>query len=334
MIYGASDGSPLTNLYRVTIPVGVDRSAYIDRCRRTNRVSIKNDSGIQHNVLFPKGGFSDLVFPYSYLSDGNLVAVNRLPATDQLYIVSIYPLEGVVENRPSAGVYMGHTDADGNMSESTLVGGNYRLYSDGVNPSMNFEARGDGASFKASATNRVEVSSTGNTTVRGDKGISLRQNSGGMNINSDCADTKHNKAVQLSVSTVAEDFSSFEGDKKSIKISVKGDNEDISSIILKGDCIEINGFDGKISIKNGAEDLLGVMKEVTKLVDGFITAVQGLTSTPIVPLVMPPPVPPHDNGAAIATQLTTAFTTLSAQLTMLKTLDIPRVNSSLGSLLK
>ena len=239
MIYGSSDGSPLVNLYRLALPFRTNRDEYIGHCRATNTVSIKNESGIQHNVRFPVGMFPHFHFPFTPLTEGSLVAVNRLPRSPQLYIVAVYPPEGQLDNTPIGGTSVAMDGVD--SSASIVVEGSGCIRTSVSAPErgrIEVSVEGEGSTHKTSVDGDIISSATRSAQLYGTEIIHIAREDGFIQIAEESTNIEHPKEIQFNIST-------DDGVVGSIKITAEG--------------IEVDAKDGLVTIKNGERDTWGTI---------------------------------------------------------------------------
>lgn len=326
---------PLVDLYRVALPVKyvTSRDAYMQKCLTNGTVAIKNESGIQHNARFPSGDFHKLVFPYSFLDDGNMVAVNRALGSDELYVVAIYPMEGIAITEPTKGVGIasGSDTSYGSVcayEEGTIKTEVYSEYGGEITA----EALGENSQVNTNVDGSYDVRSK-RATIKGGDSVRLRQNSGYVNMNSDNVELRHIKKVKINVSTNEEpsgDLTISEENMsashvKDVQFSVDVDGESKALINITEQGVTIDALGGKVSIKNDSTDLLTVHKETLGLIDKILKALNTFTGTTLVPDA------PTLGSVGLTTAITAALASLKAQLVPIM---VPLVETETSKLLK
>ena len=256
--YGSSDYSPATNLYRVAIPSDVDRSWYIDNCRQTNRVSVKNAMGIQHGVLFPIGSFPNLVFPYTYLDDGNLVATNRVPGSDQMVVVAIYPMEGRKDSTPADATTMRSSTGSSSASSTVYKSGVVEVEAvSSAGSRVEVTALGEGAVIRNQSQGNIETHATDRIRIQGSNEIDLLQSSGRMSLVSSGIRVGHTKSVQLDI----------KGEDGNSTALISMDDGGRVSIASSGAHIVLDK-DGRVSVSNGEQSVREILQSLVELLDG------------------------------------------------------------------
>lgn len=258
---GVLDMGGAVELFYICLPEGWNREEYVADCESKGTISIRNETGIQHNVRYPIGTLYRMRIPASFHEAGSIVVCVKEPRTDTYFIVAAYDNPNVA-TREDENAYNFRGDGNGT----------------GVNVEYNRRGRavisavGEGAELRLTASGEASMA---NIEAEGD--LNIASGRATLYVEGSLA-IQHGSTSNITLHT--------NDDEEAIISIVNND----SNIIINGTtkCVEISNGDIKITLKDGkimlgdgeenpvrAQVVKDIITELTNILNGGLLSPMG-----------------------------------------------------------
>lgn len=171
------------SVWRVYLPVDVDRDRYIKTCFMTGTVSLVNEnSEFKHNVKIGRMALQMVNFPKDTESFGSEVVCASMPYSGKLYVVDVYTSSSEFYDQEENQYRFYKTDDKGGYAELRVDGaGKILLTVDGEEVTelqIMVTNKDRSGRLKVNVNGEIMVVNDGTTTIQSSQDITLEQYDG------------------------------------------------------------------------------------------------------------------------------------------------------------